>query len=397
MKRFVNLAVLALASVQGFAEDYSIQRVYSKHKLERPVAAEVVEAYPNKLFVAEQRGRLNVLDRDESKAPQVFFDITHLELEQDRGKFEEGLVGFAFHPEHKTNQLFYVAYTLQHPKRLRISEFKGSYHNSSKDNLKTERVLLEIRQPFWNHNSGNLVFGPEGYLYIGVGDGGYKDDLRRLAQNLFVLNGKILRIDVNRKDKGLEYAIPKSNPFVQIEIGPSHLGNGIRHEIYAYGIRNPWGTFYDKQEDLFWFADVGQNKFEEINLLEAGANYGWSYREGFEKFERRDDQPLPSAKFVEPIQVYPREDGVSVTGGFVYRGKNLKEIQGDYLYGDWSSGSLFALDYDKATKKVTENRMIFKREVQAGQKPLQPTAIVEGLDGEALLLSWHGELYHLVE
>lgn len=371
---------------------YGITQLYPKHSLDKPVTLAIQD---DTLFIVEQRGRIKKLQRDQNSNPEIMLDISNRELEQERGKFEEGLIGLAFHPDYQKNQKFYISYTLQHPKRLVISELTGSHNLPSKTLLKSERVLLEIPQPFWNHNSGNLTFGKHGYLFIGVGDGGYKDDFRRLAQNLFILNGKILCIDVNSKDRGLEYRIPKDNPFVDLLIGAKHLGNGIRHEIYAYGIRNPWGLYYDKVDDLFWFADVGQDQSEEVNLLHPGANYGWSYREGFEKFSRRDDIPDESLKFTEPLHTYGREHGVSITGGFVYRGKSLPKLNHKYIFGDWSSGRLFALAYDKSKNKVTQVEQIHERKIIAGKKPLQPTCIAPGYDGEVYLLSWHGEIYQL--
>jgi quinoprotein glucose dehydrogenase len=376
------------------AEDLNITQLYPTHPLDKPVALVLHDDF---LFIVEQRGQIKKFQRDQSLKPNLLLDISHRELEQERGKFEEGLLGLAFHPNYQNNKKFYISYTQQFPKRLVISEITGSYNDSSKKLLKSERVVLEIPQPFWNHNSGNLTFGKDGHLFIGVGDGGYKDDTRRLAQNLFVMNGKILCIDVNSKDRGLEYHIPKSNPFVDLLIGGKHMGNGIRHEIYAYGIRNPWGLYYDKVEDQFWFADVGQGLQEEVNLLTPGSNYGWSYREGFDKFERRHDAPDNSIQFTEPLHTYSREQGVSITGGFVYRGNHLPELKNKYIFGDWSSGKIFALSYDKSQNKSTEVEQIHERKIMAGKKPLQPTCIAPGYDEEVYILSWHGEIYQLTK
>lgn len=383
---------LFLTQLSLFCENYEITQLYPSHSIDKPVSLVVVG---DDLFIVEQRGRIKRFHRDQNKAPQIFLDISNREMEQERGQFEEGLIGLAFHPDYQNNKKLYISYTQQYPKRLVISELVGDPKATSKQLLKTERVLLEIPQPFWNHNSGNLTFGKNGFLFIGVGDGGFKDDHRRLSQNLFVLNGKILCIDVNSKDRGKEYHIPKDNPFVDLLLGAKHLGNGIRHEIYAYGIRNPWGLYYDQVEDLFWFADVGQDESEEVNLLQPGANYGWSYREGFKKFSRRKDLPEESLEFTEPLHTYGREQGVSITGGFIYRGKDLPALQHKYIFGDWSSGKIFSLSYDKSQNKVAQVEQIHERKIVPGKKPLQPTCIAPGYDGEIYLLSWHGEIYQL--
>ena len=184
-------------------------------------------------------------------------------MEAKDGQFEEGLLGLAFHPQFKENRKFYVYYSQQDMKRSVISEIMASAEDPDKADLSTERILLEIPQPFWNHNSGNLLFGPEGYLYIGSGDGGKRDDITRTAQNTFSLNGKILRIDVNTKQGSRQYGIPQDNPYAgQV---------GAREEVYALGLRNPWGIHFDGAGQ-FWVAGVGQDIWEEINIVEKGSN-----------------------------------------------------------------------------------------------------------------------------
>jgi quinoprotein glucose dehydrogenase len=240
---------------------------------------------------------------------------------------------------------------------------------------------MEIPQPFWNHNSGNMLFGPDGFLYIAVGDGGKADDVTRLAQNRFVFNGKILRIDVDGRDGDLQYAIPPDNPFARTE--------GVRPEIYALGLRNPWGIHIDDQ-GRFWCADVGQDLFEEIDLIVPGGNYGWSFREGKHAFAKRKDPPTPDAGFIEPIHEYSRGDGLSITGGVVYRGKANPSLQGYYLYGDWRFGTLWALKTDGET--ATENHVLRKATPEGTFKP---SAFCEDLDREVFVLSWDGKIYKI--
>jgi len=308
-------------------------------------------------------------------------------------QFEEGLVGFAFHPKFKENGKFYLYYTQQEPKRARLSEMRVSSSDANKADPATERVLLEIPLPFWNHHSGNMAFGPDGLLYFAIGDGGGHPggDPLRLAQNVFVMNGKIHRIDVDKKTGAREYGIPADNPFAGKEAS--------REEIYAYGMRNPWGLSFDEAGNL-WCADVGQDLWEEIDLIVNGGNYGWSFREGNHPFVPRTDEPPPGTKFVDPIFEYGHTEGLSITGGFVYRGSKLSKEKGAYLYGDWALGRIWALHYDLKEKKVTGNDVLYKPVLDtSGKTPkatFQPTCFCEDADHEPLALDWNGKIYRVV-
>jgi quinoprotein glucose dehydrogenase len=219
-----------------------------------------------------------------------------------------------------------------------------------------------------------MVFGPDGLLYLAIGDGGGKPggDPLRLAQNVFVMNGKIHRIDVDKKSGAREYGIPADNPFAGKE--------AVREEIYAYGMRNPWGLSFDEKGTL-WCADVGQDLWEEIDHIVKGGNYGWSFREGKQKFALRTDEPPPGTKFEEPVFVYDHTKGLSITGGFVYRGEKLPMLKGAYLYGDWAFGRIWALKYDKGTGKVLSNDLVIKSKLDSsGKTPkahFQPTCFCE--------------------
>jgi glucose/arabinose dehydrogenase len=212
----------------------------------------------------------------------------------------------------------------------------------------SEEELLRIEHPYWNHDGGTVAFGPDGYLYIAVGDGGAANDPHDHGQNLSTLLGAILRIDVDRKDDGKPYAIPKDNPFV----GRAEA----RPEIYAYGLRNVWRMAFDRKTGRLWAGEVGQNLFEEINLIEKGGNYGWKIREALHPFTA--EGIAPRKDLIEPIWEYHHDVGKSITGGTVYRGKALPLLEGAYLYGDYLTNRLWALRYDEGKKRVVANQPI---------------------------------------
>ena len=388
-------AALFLAPVFLQADDSSIrlQPVFENIKVERPITLVVPSDGTKRLFLVQQRGQVKILPKDEAGAEaKTFLDLSDRKMEASKqSEFEEGLVGFAFHPKFAENGKFYLYYTQQEPKRARLSEMRVSKDDASKADPTTERVLLEVPLPYWNHHSGNLAFGPDGMLYFAIGDGGGKPggDPLRWAQNLFVFNAKIMRIDVNTKSGAREYGIPQDNPFVGKE--------AAREEIYALGMRNPWGLSFDAEGTL-WCADVGQDLFEEINLIEKGGNYGWSYREGMQKFPlRAAEEPAAGTTFVDPIFVYDHTQGLSITGGFVYRGSKLPKLNGTYIYGDWVFGRIWALKYDKTAKKVISNDTLHKPELDAKKKALfQPTAFCEDADHEILALDWSGKIFRVV-
>ena len=372
------------------ANEVSFKPVFSKLKFTLPVAAVVPPDDTGRLFLVEQGGRILILpeDRIGGDSVEVFLDFTGRDMIAHA--FEEGLLGLVFHPDFKKNRKFYVYYSLQHPKRTILSEMEVFTDKPNRANLSTERKLLEIPQPFWNHNSGNMTFGPDGMLYLAVGDGGKRDDVRRSAQNPFMFNGKVLRLDVNARSKGLQYGIPPDNPFVGKE--------GMRGEIWALGLRNPWGMDYDHKTGVFWLADVGQDLREEVNHIRKGANYGWSFREADLKFVKRGDSPPKDAVFEEPVAVYGRPEGVSITGGIVYYGKRHSKLKGHFLYGDWGTGHVWAVGYDAKRKKVAKDRMIFRNNEKGNPKKFlfKPSVFVSAPDGETLVFSWTGGAFEMV-
>jgi glucose/arabinose dehydrogenase len=333
-------------------------------KLEEEVTRPIVITHAGdgsgRLFVASQLGNIYVLAKaDDATEPKLFFDFQkHVSYKDNEN--EEGFLGLAFHPKYKDNGQFFVFYTKKdaEPHTSVISRFRVSSDDPNKADPATEEELLRVPQPFWNHNGGTIAFGPDGMLYVGLGDGGAFNDPHGNGQNLETLNGSILRIDVDHKDEGLAYAVPKDNPFVGATVPSADPAKkaGARGEIWAYGVRNIWRLAFDRQDGTLWAADVGQDIWEEINIIVRGGNYGWNMREGMHKF--RATGSGPDAKYIEPIWEYHHDVGRSITGGFVYRGKNVPALVGKYVYADYIRGTVWALDYDKAAKKVIANREI---------------------------------------
>ncbi len=255
-----------------------------------------------------------------------------------RTESELGLLGLVFHPNYLKNGLFYLNYTpAEGKRRTRVSEWRLERKRLGHERASELRVLLEVEQPFNNHNAGQLAFGPDGMLYIGLGDGGKGADPYGNGQNLSTLLGSMLRIDVDRKRDGKQYAIPKGNPFANRK--------SARPEIWAYGLRNPWRFSFDPSGRLV-VGDVGQDSFEEIDIVERGDNLGWAVREARHCFP-------PGAKcrargFKDPVFEYGRGLGQSVTGGYVYLGRQLPKLHGKYVFADYQSGAVWALELPSA-------------------------------------------------
>lgn len=319
----------------------------------RPILLTNAADGSGRIFVPQQQGIVHVFAPDAAET-KIFLDISKKVVYIDKEN-EEGFLGMAFHPKYKTNGEFFVFYTTtSHPHTTVISRFKVSKDDPNKADPASEEELLRVEHPYWNHKGGTICFGPDGYLYITLGDGGAGNDPHNNGQNLQTLLGKVLRIDVDKKDGGLKYGIPKDNPFI------GKLANNkpiALPEIYCYGLRNVWRMSFDRQTGQFWIADVGQNLWEEINLGVKGGNYGWNLREAKHEFAP-NSLSAPSAALIEPIWEYHHDIGKSITGGNVYRGKKHPELVGHYLYADYVSGKIWALKYDEAKKAVVANRSI---------------------------------------
>ncbi len=297
----------------------------------------------NHLYVVEQRGVIKVVDNDpDTDNADTFIDLTSI---VDNNDSEEGLLGLAFHPEFIQNGYFFVNYTTAQS-TTRISRFEVDPANSLQGNPTSELILLEFNQPFGNHNGGQLTFGPDGHLYVAVGDGGSGGDPQGHGQNRTTLLGNILRIDVDNPSGSQNYGIPADNPFV---------GNqeGYREEIYAYGLRNPWRMSFDSGTGALWTGDVGQNRFEEIDIIEIGNNYGWKIMEADDCFQSSN---CDASELAAPYFGYSHDNGDrSVTGGFVYGG-SIAELEGKYIYGDYVSGRIWALE---TGSQSPENMLLF--------------------------------------
>ena len=291
--------------------------------LEQPVFLTSAEDHSGRLFILEQTGRIRIVEHG-NLLPTPFLDISF----KVRFGGEMGLLGLAFHPKYRENGRYVVNYTRSQDGATVISEFRVSL-DPSRSSIH-EKILLIIPQPYNNHNGGMLAFGPEGFLYIGMGDGGSAGDPGDRGQNPTNLLGKILRIDL---DHGSPYTIPKNNPFFSRKRG---------REIFATGFRNPWRFSFDRGTGKLWAADVGQNGWEEINIVEKGKNYGWRIMEGTHCFWpkegcRQDNLAQPAAEYQNT------RSRCSVIGGYIYRGRLIPKIYGTYVFGDYCSGEILGL------------------------------------------------------
>ncbi len=398
--RLLAFSLLCAPAISTAAEAPKVilKKIYAGLTIERPVSVQIPDDGTGRRFLVQQTGKIRLLPADENATEAgVFLDMTgSMAVEKD---FEEGLLGLAFHPKFRENGRFYITFSRQGPKRLVLAEYTVSKQDPGAADPASERILLEIQEPEWNHNSGNLIFGPkDGMLYLCAGDGGMKNGVHLLSQKLTSWCGKVLRIDVDKRTAKLPYGIPADNPFVATA--------NAAPEIWAYGLRNPWGITIDPETGLFYLADVGQDLYEEINLIEKGGNYGWNFREASHAFpgrlalmsalgENKQADPPKNAVLIDPIHEYNRADGLSITGGYVYRGKAIPDLQGCFLYGDWRLGNLWALRYDAAGKKVLENHWIDKP-ADPANPTVQPTGIYPDESGEALYLDWRGAIFRLV-
>jgi len=320
--------LIASAQTQGTLE---VQSAFPQLTFSQPVGLCSAGDGSNRLFVVEQKGTIRVFPNSaNANASTVFLDITDHVLFSG----EQGLLGLAFHPNFTSNGYFYLDYVTSNPTRTVISRFKAVTDNPNLGDKASEFIMLEIAQPFANHKGGQIAFGPDGNLYIGMGDGGSEGDPLSNGQNRSTLLGKILRINVDSPSSELNYSIPMDNPFV---------GNtlGYKEEIYAYGFRNPWRFSFDPATGKLWVGDVGQDRMEEIDIVEKGKNYGWNIMEGTLCYNpisgcNQSDLELP---FYE----YDHSLGDAIIGGFVYHGSLLPELTGYYVYGDYGSGRIWVL------------------------------------------------------
>ena len=317
------------------------------------------------MYVVEKDGfvRAVSMNKEETKKP-IFLDISDLVgITND----EEGLLSLAFHPNYAENREIYVWYSSQEPhKRGVLSRFIKNKCDNTVDS-KSELVILEVRQPWGNHNGGTVLFGPDGYLYLGIGDGGAANDPYNNGQNKNTLLGSIIRIDVNGSSKENPYTIPKDNPLVgQV----NH-----RAELWAWGLRNPWRMSFDRETGALWTGDVGQNKWEEVDIIKKGGNYGWNFREGKNGF-REPGETISNT--TDPVHEYGRRQGGSITGGYVYRGTKIPELVGSYIFSDYLSRKIWTLQENR------ENKLTYRSKQIAKKTPIAIASFGETPEGEIL-------------
>ncbi|XP_049582256.1 HHIP-like protein 1 [Syngnathus scovelli] len=333
--------------------------------LRNPVAMIHADDGTHRFFVAEQLGYVWVYLPNGSRIDRPFLNLTRAVLTSPWAGDERGFLCIALHPRFTTVRKAYVYYSVSVKKeeRIRISEFTLSVHDDNQLDHNSERTLLELREPASNHNGGQLLFGHDGYLYIFIGDGGRAGDPFGKfgnSQNKSTLLGKVLRIDINNNDDGAPYSIPSDNPFVGEK--------GSFPEIYAYGVRNMWRCSIDRGDPKtgvgrgrMFCGDVGQNKFEEIDLILKGGNYGWRAKEGFSCYDRKLCRNA-SLDDILPIFAYPHKLGKSVTGGYIYRGCQMPNLNGLYIFGDFMSGRLMSLKENEATGEWQYNEICMGRD-----------------------------------
>lgn len=345
MKRFyclLSIILFSLSSANCIAQ-IEVVNAYPNLIFDSPIDYQYANLSDNIVYVAERNGRILAFENDEATSETVvFLDIRN----QVSISGEGGLLGFAFHPEYDSNGYFYVYYTPGNPFRSVISRFEASEDGVFADE-ESELILMEIDQPYNNHNGGQIRFGPDGYLYIALGDGGSGGDPDDNGEDRTTLLGSLLRIDVDNTHADLNYAIPEDNPFVGNE-------EEYREEIYAYGLRNPYRFSFDAETGELWVADVGQSTREEINVVEKGMNYGWNTMEGSLCFDPPSNCDTSGKEL--PVYEYGRSEGGSITGGFLYRGTNAPELKGRYVYADFVSGNIWSLDWDGET--ASDNQLI---------------------------------------
>ncbi|MGI9283954.1 MAG: PQQ-dependent sugar dehydrogenase [Pseudomonadales bacterium] len=356
-------------SVRQDLSGVAISNAFPNLAFTDPVMLVFATALPgtDRLVAVQQRGLISSFVNNPSVASaELFLDIS--DRVQSGG--EEGLLGLAFAPDYESSGQLYVYYSTSGPRRSVIARYTRDASNPLRADPGSEQVLLEVEQPFSNHNAGMLAFGPDGMLYIALGDGGSGGDPLNHGQNTETLLGSLLRIDVSSG----AYTIPADNPFIN--------DSNARSEIWAYGLRNPYRFSFDRLTGDLWAGDVGQNDFEEIDIIQRGGNYGWRVLEGDSPFDDSANT-LPQSAFTSPVLVYGRSEGNSVTGGYVYRGNSTTDLQGRYVYGDFGRGTVWALDYDG--QRVISNQTI------GNVNSL--SSFAEDASGEIFALSYSGSIF----
>lgn len=328
----MRLALVFLLLAFLYANSQTVDLKLIASDFNSPTA--IAHAKDSRLFITEKAGIIKILNDDGSTNETPFLDITN--LTEDTG--EQGLLGLAFHPNYTENGYFFINYTDIFGHTI-VARFSRSNTNENTADPNSMVTIIDIPQPYSNHNGGCIKFGPDGYLYIGMGDGGSAGDPQNHAQNLNSLLGKMLRIDINQD---LPYTIPNDNPYIG-------ANDNQLDEIWASGLRNPWRFSFDRQTGNLWIADVGQGEYEEINFANAttaGVNYGWKCYEGNHEFDLNNC----SGNYTFPIAEYHHTNNglfkCSITGGYVYRGTEFPDFIGTYFFTDYCSDEIGTLTFN---------------------------------------------------
>ena len=374
-----------------------IEAILIAKNFDKPLYITNYPGYNNQLLVVQQDGIIRIIE-DNKVQITPFLDISDRTHQPFYPADEMGMLGFTFHPQFNENKYFYVNYVDKDDFTI-ISRF--TVHNKL-GNVDSEQILIKLKQPFMNHNGGFIEFGLDGYLYISIGDGGSAGDPDNRAQDLSNLFGTILRIDVNNN---MSYLIPKDNPF--------YNDKGIMQEIWHYGLRNVWRFSFDKITGDMYMGDVGQNNWEEINFQNAkskgGLNYGWNILEGTHCYPD-DNQECSKDNLVLPIFEYPNDanyyktligwkqpnmHGCSVTGGYVYRGKNIPALYGRYFFGDYCTGKIWSLNIDKDNLDLIDHTNELLESMNKNEFYL--SSFGEDQEGELFIINYSGEVYSITK
>lgn len=348
MKSVFSIFIFCISSFILIGQELIFEKIQNVDFIQPVDIATTYISNDSRLFIVEKSGKIFIIDNPENSEPQTltepFLDLSSKVVTISEG----GLLGLAFHPDYNSNGKFYVNYTFNDPENnnqfsTRVSQFSIDNTNPNLADPDSETPILTIEQPAGNHNGGDLAFGPDGYLYIPLGDGGGSDDVFKNGQNRLSLLGKILRIDINT----IPYSIPADNPYANDDF--------TLDEIWSLGWRNPWRFAFDQENGDMWIADVGQGEWEEIDLEESeavgGLNYGWSCKEGNEFF---NPDECDENMFIDPVFVYDHSLGQkSVTGGFVYRGSEYPDLEGKYIFTDFVDSKVFWLSEKSGDDVIT--------------------------------------------
>ena len=373
-ERVPNTSLLISTSGDTLAE-MDLERVFEAIPFQNPVYLTNAGDGSDRIFVVEKAGIIKVFPNQSSaQTANIFLDI-HTSV--NATKSESGMLSMAFHPQFPDSNKFYVYYNYG-DLGSRISEFYVSEDADLAD-INSERIILELDQPYSNHNGGQIAFGPDGKLYIGFGDGGSGEDPLGNGQNLKTLLGAMLRIDIDQYNAERSYTIPADNPFVGND-------NQWREEIWAWGLRNPWRFSFDRITGQLWAGDVGQYTWEEVDIIESGKNYGWNVMEGFHCFSPQSGCDTTGLEL--PIVEYNHSKGKSITGGYVYRGLIQPRLAGVYIYGDYSLGTIWGLRYENG--QIVDNKII-------AQSLTAISSFGEDEGGEVYVVGYSGSIYRFIE